>query len=94
VLVVREEFIGAEHAAAQEAGAVATLDGLPNGIGGEAGNALRDRLTGYVQAAVEEGWPRWALEHRTYLQFSGQIGLASGYSSDPGPAARECSGAA
>jgi hypothetical protein len=48
MLVVREEFIGAEHAAAQEAGAVATLDGLPNGIGGEAGNALRDRLTGYV----------------------------------------------
>jgi hypothetical protein len=55
MLVVREEFIGAEHAAAQEAGAVATLDGLPNGIGGEAGNALRDRLTGYVQGGRRGG---------------------------------------
>ena len=57
MLVVWEEFIEAEHAAAQEAGAAATLDGLANGIRGEAGNALRDSLTGYVQAPVEEDWP-------------------------------------
>ena len=57
MLVVWDEIIEAEHAAAQEVGAVATLDGLPNGIGGQAGNALCDSLTGYVQAPVEEEWP-------------------------------------
>ena len=57
VIVVWEKFNEAEHVEAQEAGAAATLYRLANGIGGDPGKALRDSLTGYLRAAVEEDWP-------------------------------------
>ncbi|HZA93648.1 MAG TPA: hypothetical protein VE420_13580 [Gemmatimonadales bacterium] len=57
MIVVWEKFNEAEHAAAQEAGAAATLYRLANGIGGDPGIALRDSLTGYLRAAVQEDWP-------------------------------------
>ena len=57
VIVVWEKFNEAEHVGAQEAGAAATLYRLANGIGGDPGKALRDSLTGYLRAAVEEDWP-------------------------------------
>jgi hypothetical protein len=57
VIVVWEKFSEAEHTAAQEAGAVAKLYRLANGIGGDPGTALRNSLTRYVRAAAEEDWP-------------------------------------
>jgi len=57
VIVVWEKFNEAEHAAAQEAGAAATLYRLANGIEGDSGVALRDSLTRYLRTAVEEDWP-------------------------------------
>jgi uncharacterized protein DUF4239 len=57
VIIVWEKFSVAEHAAAQEAGAAATLYRLADGIGGDTGAALRDGLTRYVRAAVTEDWP-------------------------------------
>jgi hypothetical protein len=63
VIVVWEKFNEAEHAAAEEAGAAATLYRLANGIGGDPGAALRDSLTRYVRVAAEEDWP--AMERST-----------------------------
>jgi hypothetical protein len=60
VIIVWEKFSEAENAAAQEAGAAATLYRLANGIGGDAGAALRDGLTRYVRAAIAEDWPAMA----------------------------------
>jgi hypothetical protein len=57
VIIVWEKFSEAEHAAAQEAGAAATLYRLADGIGGDPGSALRDGLTRYVRAAIAEDWP-------------------------------------
>jgi hypothetical protein len=55
--VLWEKFSVAENAAAQEAGAAATLYRLADGIGGDPGAALRDGLTRYLRAAVAEDWP-------------------------------------
>jgi hypothetical protein len=60
VIIVWEKFSEAEHAAAQEAGAVATLYRLANGIGEGPGEALRESLTRYARAAVTEDWPAMA----------------------------------
>ena len=57
VIVVWEKFSGAESDVAQEAGAVATIYRLADGIGVGPGTALRDRLTGYLKAAIAEDWP-------------------------------------
>src|SRR5215203_423178 len=57
VIIVWEKFSVAENAAAQEAGAAATLYRLADGIGGEPGAALRDGLSRYVRAAIAEDWP-------------------------------------
>jgi hypothetical protein len=57
VIVVWEKFNEAEHAVAQEAGAAETLYRLADGIGGDQGLALRDTLTRYIRAAVEQDWP-------------------------------------
>src|SRR3954466_2743142 len=54
VIIVWEKFSEAEHAAAKEAGAAATLYRLAEGIGGDPGAALRDGLTRYVRAAIAE----------------------------------------
>jgi Protein of unknown function (DUF4239) len=60
VIVVWERFSDAEKAVAQEAGAAATIYRLADGIGAEPEVALRDRLTGYLRAAVAEDWPAMA----------------------------------
>ena len=57
VVVVWEKFSNAEKDVSQEAGAVATIYRLADGIGGESGAALRDGLTGYVKAAIADDWP-------------------------------------
>ena len=61
VIVVWERFNDAEKYVAQEAGAAATLYRLSKGIG-EPGTALRDRVTLYLEAAINEDWP--AMERR------------------------------
>ncbi len=57
IIIVWERFNSAETAAAQEAGAVATLYRLADGIGGEPSVALRDRLTAYAKTAIAQDWP-------------------------------------
>src|SRR5881227_2620884 len=49
VIIAWEKFSEAESSAAQEAGAVATLYRLADGIGGEPGAALRNSVTQYVR---------------------------------------------
>ncbi|KAB1073969.1 bestrophin-like domain [Methylobacterium planeticum] len=57
VIIVWEKFSEAENATAQEAGAIATLYRLADGIGGNPGAALRAGVTRYVRTAVAEDWP-------------------------------------
>jgi hypothetical protein len=57
VIITWERLSKAEDAAAQEAGAAATLYRLADGIGGDPGAALRDRLTRYVRAVITDDWP-------------------------------------
>jgi len=57
VIVVWEEFNGAESAVVEEAGAAATLYRLSDGIGGASGAALRDKLSDYLKIAITEEWP-------------------------------------
>src|SRR4051794_27748583 len=57
VIIVWERFSEAERAAAQKAGAAATLYRLANGIGEGPGEALRESLTGYLRVAVTAEWP-------------------------------------
>ena len=57
VIVVWERFSAAENDVAQEAGAVATIYRLADGIGVGPGTALRDKLTGYLKAVIVEDWP-------------------------------------
>ncbi len=57
VVVVWEKFSAAEKDVSQEAGAVATIYRLADGIGGEPGSALRDSLTDYVRATIADDWP-------------------------------------
>lgn len=61
VIVVWEKFSDAEVDVVQEAGAVATLYRLADGIGGEPGSVIREDLTRYVNRAIEDDWP--AMEH-------------------------------
>ncbi len=57
VIVVWEKFSDAETTVAQEAGATVTLYRLANGIGTEGREAIRSRLTAYLQAAINDDWP-------------------------------------
>ena len=57
VIVVWEKFSAAENDVAQEAGAVATIYRLADGIGVGPGTVLRDKLTGYLKAVIAEDWP-------------------------------------
>jgi hypothetical protein len=57
VIVVWEKFSDAENAVAQEAGAAATIYRLADGIGTVPGMALRQSLTGYLKAAIDDDWP-------------------------------------
>src|SRR5215213_11719260 len=56
VIIVWEKFSKAEDAVAQEAGAMATLYRLADGIGGDPGAALRSGVTRYAQVAMAEDW--------------------------------------
>src|SRR4051812_27101245 len=55
VIIVWEKFSEAENAVAQEAGAVAMLYRLADGIGGNPGAALRSGVTRYAQVAMAQG---------------------------------------
>src|SRR5215210_3793674 len=57
VIIVWEKFSEAENATGQEAGAIATLYRLADGIGGDPGAALRNSLTHYARVAIAEDWP-------------------------------------
>ena len=57
VIVVWERFDDAENDVAQEAGAAATIYRLADGIAAGPRIALRDRLTGYLNALIAEDWP-------------------------------------
>ncbi|HYL32232.1 MAG TPA: DUF4239 domain-containing protein [Stellaceae bacterium] len=57
VIVVWEEFNGAETSVVQEAGAAATIYRLSDGIGGASGSALRDKLSDYLKIAIDDEWP-------------------------------------
>ncbi len=57
VIVVWEKFSDAEHTVVQEAGAVAGLYRLTDGVGDEGKVAIRDALTAYLHAAIENDWP-------------------------------------
>ena len=61
VIVVWERFNDAEKYVAQEAGAAATLYRLSKGIG-EPGAALQNKVTDYLEAAIDKDWP--AMERR------------------------------
>lgn len=57
VIVVWQRFDDAEGAVRQEAGAVAALFRLSNGLPIEPRAQIRDRLTGYVATAINQDWP-------------------------------------
>ena len=57
VIVVWEKFSDAENDVAQEASAAATVFRLSNGLGGDAGTALRAQLTEYLGVAIGKDWP-------------------------------------
>jgi hypothetical protein len=63
VILVWERFSTADADVAQEAGAVATIYRLSNGIEVGPGAALRARLTDYLNSVVTQDWP--AMEHGT-----------------------------
>jgi len=60
VVVVWEKFSDAEDEAAREAGAIATIYRLLNGLEGSAAAAFREHLTAYIHAAIDEDWPAMA----------------------------------
>ncbi len=60
VIAVWQSFSESESKVAVEAGAAATLYRLAEGIGGPTGAALHDRVTDYLQAAINDDWPAMA----------------------------------
>ncbi|HTJ55965.1 MAG TPA: hypothetical protein VL418_00170 [Devosiaceae bacterium] len=60
VIVVWEKFSESENTVAQEAGAAASLYRLADGIGRPPGATLHDRLTAYLNGAINEEWPAMA----------------------------------
>ncbi len=57
IIVVWQRFDEAEGAVRQEAGSVAALFRLSNGLAGEPRARIRDRLTAYVTTAIDKDWP-------------------------------------
>ena len=57
VIVVWEKFRDAETAVSQEAGTVAALYRLSDGLVGDDGHLERDKLGAYIHAAIEQDWP-------------------------------------
>ncbi len=60
VIVVWEKFQSAENAVAEEAGAVAAMYRLADGLGAETAATLRDRVTAYAKAVIHDDWPAMA----------------------------------
>ena len=63
VIVVWEDFNGAEKSVVDEAGAAATIFRLADGIGGAPGAALHSTLSEYLQTAIAEEWPAMERGH-------------------------------
>jgi len=57
IIVVWERFSVAENTVATEAGAVANIYRLSQGINGQPGIALRGALTNYLRAVISSDWP-------------------------------------
>lgn len=57
VIVVWEKFTDAESNVALEAGAAATIYRLADGIGSDSGGALRDEVSLYLKAVINQDWP-------------------------------------
>ena len=57
VIVVWEKFSDAESRVSEEAGAAATIYRLADGIDEQIGAVLRDRLSAYLNAVINEEWP-------------------------------------
>lgn len=57
VIVVWERFSDAESRVSEEAGAAATIYRLADGIDERTSAALRDRLSAYLNAVIDEEWP-------------------------------------
>jgi hypothetical protein len=60
VIVVWEKFRDAETAVTQEAGALAALYRLSDGLDPDAQARLRAELAGYIRTVVEQDWPEMA----------------------------------
>lgn len=60
VIVVWEKFSDAESAVAHEAGATVALYRLVNGVSAEGREAIRSRLTAYLQVTIDDDWPAMA----------------------------------
>ena len=65
VIVVWEKFNDAQTSVAEEAGATAALFRYAEGKEPEA-VALRAALVNYLKAAIDEEWPRWAVESEAH----------------------------
>jgi Protein of unknown function (DUF4239) len=70
IIVVWEKFSDAESNVAKEAGAAATIYRLSEGVGGEAGIALRAALTNYLEVTIYDDWP--AMERGSASRWAGE----------------------
>lgn len=60
IIVVWQKFSDAETDVVQEAGAAATIYRLSLGIGDKAGTDVRNALSDYLKAAIDDDWPAMA----------------------------------
>jgi hypothetical protein len=87
VIVVWEKFSDAENDVAQEAGAATTVYRLADGIGGDAGMALRDGVNRYLKAAIAADWPAMEDGHASHAvtrALDGVYAAALAYNPDDG----------
>ena len=66
VIVVWEKFRDAENAVSEEAGSIAALYRLSDGMGGDTATELRARLTAYVKSVLDDDWPAMARGHTSH----------------------------
>jgi len=78
IIVVWEKFSDADVTVAQEAGGATTIYRLSSGLDEQAGAALRDAMSKYLETAITSDWP--AMErHRTAEYRASRIALDSVY---------------
>jgi hypothetical protein len=63
VIIVWERFHDAEKALTEEAGAAASIYRLSGGLSEEGGQALRTRLTAYLESVLDDDWPAMSQGH-------------------------------